>query len=751
MSMLQKKRRLPAQVRTAVLFVISFAAGALLSDASMAGTASFADIAAAGAVPLPCSAAVFTGGLLRSIVSGNVGRNTVRLTAMLLTFIVRMFMDQPDEPKRCGIITAAAAAAAGTGVSALIGELPYKLPFYLFYGAVSGFAAYAGSAAAQSCRRQKLLRLTGVYGAAYGVVYTLIITSLCALRKGFFDPGITLGAAVTLFAAFYYSRQGGVLCGALTVCGAFLFSPDAGMNAALLPVTGLLTGCLRKQRISISAAFFLLASFILNILSGLPDTLSDSSMTGLVGIAAGTVIFIAAAPYYSDKWIAAGDGGEAELLPAMTASRTGFLSSAIEGISASPEKSGKTDTAESCTMPREEVCGSCWKDPICRSSVESPRVDRGFALLEALPEISAETFPHELDRCIRRESLMHAFEASRRRRASDRLMELRKSDIRSVTEQQLRLTGELLRTPAVSGEERFSMPVSRITAGKLERHGIMADSVYAWYNSRSRLIIELYLPKDSAPENSSRICDLISDELGIVLECSSRSSSGEQVRLILAEPPEFGADICISSRSADPSAACGDTVLTFEDGSGKIYAVLSDGMGTGNAASEESRAAASLFRDLVTGGVSVMSAIAVTNSVMQARSEDENFATLDIACTDLDNGGIRIVKSGAAATLLYHGGNVMKIAASTFPVGINPEAEAFSGDYSFTEGDTAIMFSDGVSESEYLFIKELLMNMDQQGQSLSSVVEEICRKAEMFSPSSRCDDVTVMGIRMYRR
>ncbi len=741
MSFKHHKPRLSEPAAAALSLLLSAAAGALLSGSSIAGTASFAGIAAAGAVSMPASAAVFTGALVRSAVSGTVGRNAVMLTSMLLVFVVRLFIDKPDKPERSGIVTGAAVAVSGTAVSALIGELPYKLPFYLFYGAVSGFAAYAGAVSLQSLRRQRLLRLTGLYGACFGAVYTLAVASLCSLRTGLADPGLMAGTAVTLAAAYFYSRQGGAVCGALTVCGAFLASPESGVGAALLPAAGLLTGCIRRRRISLSTGFFLLSSFALTILSGIPGERYGNGLTGLVSMTIGAVVFIAAAPCWSDKWVAAGDGGAAELRPELERSRACFLADSIGGI-VSAEEGEKEERAEAFCP--EEVCSSCWRQPVCRSTEDTAK---GFALLA---EQIGDGFPQELDRCVRRESILRAAGDYRCRRASERLTELGASGCRAVLAEQLHITEELIRRSPLREEMRFSLPVSRRIEEKLRRHGIEPDKVFAGYNSSNRLTAEIYLPDDGTPDRSARICDLVTDGLGVFMECSGRAASGRQLRLTLGEQPQYTAEICVASRCADPSGVCGDTTVSFGDGSGKYYAVLSDGMGTGGAAAARSGEAVRLFRELVGGGADTAPAIRLVNSLMLAGSAEESFATLDIACLDLDNGGLRMIKAGAAATLLCHGGSVMKIAASAFPVGIYHEAEPFCADYGFTEGDTAVMFSDGVTENEYLFIKELLLNTGGQPQPLSRLVEEICAKAEVFNPTARRDDVTVMGIRMRR-
>ena len=56
------------------------------------------------------------------------------------------------------------------------------------------------------------------------------------------------------------------------------------------------------------------------------------------------------------------------------------------------------------------------------------------------------------------------------------------------------------------------------------------------------------------------------------------------------------------------------------------------------------------------------------------------------------------------------------------------------------------MFSDGINENEYRFIRELLLSEND----LKHMVSEICRKAQVFTPGEKSDDVTVIGISVTR-
>ncbi len=284
---------------TAAAFSVSFAVGFFMSDAKIAGIASFADISAAGAVGLAPSAAVFTGSLVRSILSGSVGHNIVKLSALALIVMIKMFLEPKNDPKLCGINTFVSVFASGAAVSAVIGELLYKLPFYAFYGAVAGFAAYSAALMIMGLKRRRVIDLSGMGGLSCTVVYIIVISALCAVKLPALNIGVIFGAAVTLGGAYFYKQSGGVLCGTLTVCGAFLASRNVGMDIVLLPAAGLLTGFLRRQKPQNAALGFTAISFVLTALTGL----TMSSFDNMLNIVCGAIAFIPMAQHFADKWI----------------------------------------------------------------------------------------------------------------------------------------------------------------------------------------------------------------------------------------------------------------------------------------------------------------------------------------------------------------------------------------------------------------------------------------------------------------
>lgn len=732
-------------VGTLGAFAIAFGAGFILSGTDMAGVSSFADIAIAGALKLPASSAVLTGSLLHCIAGHDIGRNIVKITAMVLIIIAKMFFEPRNDPKVNGVATAVSILISGTAVSALIGEIPYKLIFYIFYGGLAGFTAYALSYIISGLRKKFVLDFSTVTGCAYAVVYTVLTSSLCSINIPYINIGLIFGTTVTLFGAYYYCHTGGVMCGALTVCGAFLSSVECGMSVVLLPASALLTGYINRQKNTTAVLCFVGINFTLMILTGI----TQNSIYSMLDIVLASVLFLVISPAYSDKWVTTGSDA-VSALPEVINARMNFLSGTMKTIRTESEKISSmlfrnNEKNVSTQDVINAVCTCCANKSECWQKNYSAS-KAGFRKLSEMTEFSAENFPYELRQCIYSDGLIRFYKKTAREKAESKIMSLRYSENMSLLSENIKTMEEIINSVGEPPDVRYSSPISKIVTNKLNKFGLFPSDVIAYYNAGNRLHVELYFNCKNAPENFTRVCDLVSDELKINLDCASPVNSGEKIRIRLFERPEYKLDVYVASMCAEDAGENGDTSAVFSDGTGTSYVVLSDGMGSGKSAAVESRMVVQMFRRLIGSGVNYQTAIKLINSVMVTKSPDETFATLDAVCVDLDTCGLTVIKSGASATLIRHRGNVMKVVAPTFPIGIYSRSETFSCSYEFEEGDIIIMFSDGISETEYRFIKELLMSSSD----IKKIVDEICAKADVFNPTLHTDDITVIGIRACR-
>lgn len=706
--------------------ILSFIGGFTFSGTALAGASSFADISLAGTLDLPFAAAALAGAIIRGVTTDSVGRSIVKTAAMSFIIIAKLFTGGNNSPTRNAVITTISVILSGISVSALIGELPQKLIFYAFYATLSGFATYCGSELLSSFQREHVISLYGFSGGCYAVIYIVYIASLYSLKAPHINPGAVIGIAFTALAAYFYGNIGGAICGALTAFAASLVSSQECISSAVIPVAGFFAGHIKKGRPLLSALLFSSLCFSLSVLTGAVRDGSDMTLSILIGIG----LFILIAPYYSDKWISFDNQTEHHIL-STDSQRICFMSDVIDSVRSDAVRlSAALSVAESESQRKHvQVCKSCFQGAVCS----------GFDI-----ESSDELIPEIPQKCIRKRELSEELEELREYRIADRILKLRRTRDRSLLSEQLKLTGEILRSIAPQRDFRQSKNTSLKIIELLTSHGIAPVRATAGYNKTNRLEVEIYYSSEIVTPNISRIRDLISDCLGLELTAAAPANSSSEIRLCFYEKPEYTVEVYSASLCADGSEVSGDSTSVFTDGQGICYITLSDGMGTGKSAAVDSHMVIALFRRLVCGGMDCHAAVKMVNSIMVGKSRDESFATLDAIRFDPDSHKLTLMKSGAAATLIRKGNDVIKISAPTFPIGINETAEIFSAEHEVSEGDMIIAFSDGISEKEFPFIRELLLESDD----IKEIVRETTLKSATFSASSHTDDVTVIGIKV---
>lgn len=140
----------------------------------------------------------------------------------------------------------------------------------------------------------------------------------------------------------------------------------------------------------------------------------------------------------------------------------------------------------------------------------------------------------------------------------------------------------------------------------------------------------------------------------------------------------------------------GDCYMLTEVGSGKFALAISDGMGNGLRAREESSETLRLLEQLLQTGISEQVAIESINSILALRTTDEIFATLDLAIVNLQNAMLRFLKIGSVPSFIKRGDDVFQIEASNLPMGIVKQVEIEMITEQLKQGDLLIMMSDGI-------------------------------------------------------
>ncbi|MCT2534292.1 stage II sporulation protein E [Aquibacillus koreensis] len=142
----------------------------------------------------------------------------------------------------------------------------------------------------------------------------------------------------------------------------------------------------------------------------------------------------------------------------------------------------------------------------------------------------------------------------------------------------------------------------------------------------------------------------------------------------------------------------GDSYSTIELGAGKYAMAISDGMGNGERAHEESTETLRLLQQILQSGIQEQVAIKSINSILSLRTSDEIFSTLDLAMIDLHNADVRFLKIGSTPSFIKRGNKIHKIEASNLPIGIIQEFDVEVVSDQLKAGDLLIMMSDGIFE-----------------------------------------------------
>lgn len=176
-------------------------------------------------------------------------------------------------------------------------------------------------------------------------------------------------------------------------------------------------------------------------------------------------------------------------------------------------------------------------------------------------------------------------------------------------------------------------------------------------------------------------------------------SVGELVEEIDDPELPLGVELGTARIAKDGAMISGDSQAAYFLKKGKYVVVLSDGMGAGPEAAEESRATISLLTRLLETGFQEELAVKTVNSALMIRAQEDSFATLDLTVIDLYHGDADFIKIGAAASFIKRGESIGIIKSTSLPIGILHQMEADVIKQELEPGDIIVMMTDGLLES----------------------------------------------------
>lgn len=282
------------------------------------------------------------------------------------------------------------------------------------------------------------------------------------------------------------------------------------------------------------------------------------------------------------------------------------------------------------------------------------------------------------------------------------------------------------------GFEIMKLDIYSLKKGNIDIE--MSLSVYEYHGEGQKIIAPL-------------LSDILQESVVVKTEETSPLPNG-YCHLCFTSAKNFVVDVGVAHAARGGGFISGDSYSAMELSSGKYALAISDGMGNGARAHEESSETLRLLQQILQSGIDEHVAIKSINSVLSLRTNDEIFSTLDLAVIDLHHAGVQFLKIGSTPSFVKRGNQLHMIQASNLPIGIISDVDVEVVHDELKDGDMLIMASDGIFdgpkhiENMDAWFKRKLRELetDEPQEVADILLEEVIRTTE----GAIVDDMTLV-------
>ena len=231
----------------------------------------------------------------------------------------------------------------------------------------------------------------------------------------------------------------------------------------------------------------------------------------------------------------------------------------------------------------------------------------------------------------------------------------------------------------------------------------------------NRFVVEIYRKENLETTKIKTIEKILTKILGEKVVLNDQKDTGEKLTFISDD--KYVMAMGTANMTKTKSKFSGDSTLTVRLNDGKYLIAISDGMGSGKEAKENSSKVLKLLENLLVSGFDKSISLDLINNALINQNK-ESFVTLDIAIIDLYLGNVEFIKSAACPTYIKHGKKVQMIKSNSLPTGIIEGSKIQTYDKDIEQGEIIVLCSDGILDSnvEYknkeLWIKYLLEDIE---------------------------------------
>lgn len=251
----------------------------------------------------------------------------------------------------------------------------------------------------------------------------------------------------------------------------------------------------------------------------------------------------------------------------------------------------------------------------------------------------------------------------------------------------------------------FSDFSTKLQSGKIEDRHILehlrgyhfkVEYLKKYYDSKSSYYIELGMYDIDRKEIVQEMIPILEKYLNENLKLITLKEPMHHLGysyVLLKHSTSYSVQYGVSQYSKDP-LVCGDSYSIFNNNT-KQYFALSDGMGQGKKANEDSKLTLNIIKQLISNGVSLKSSLDSVNALLRIKNRNDMFTTLDMIEINLVDGYSTLIKYGSCPTFILRENNIIEVESKSVPMGIVTPLELSMQKISLMENDIVFMITDG--------------------------------------------------------
>lgn len=609
---------------------------------------------------------------------------------------------------------------------------------------------------------RKGTRMNNEQMVSMALTVAVLLYAIPELNSDYLAPAQTAAYFLILYFTYKYGAGQGTITAAL--CGfALSLRGASAADIGIFTMMSILTAVFREMGRFPCGAVYLIAASAMGFL----NEQMQLSLKEIGALLSAVMVFLFLPGSMIYRVDAAGGTGRQEQLAAQNLKKIARLRMKIFAESfLKLSKTLDTITEKQTRLKQKEInhifeeiseklckdcqqCTSCWEKSYGQTYQAASMM---FDVAEKKGRISKEDVPlHFLDSCISVEDFISETNRGFEIAKLNHIWQSRISESREVIAEQLRevsgviqdITGEIYEAAQVSRAEEEQV-IRRL---KSEHVAVKDITILEREDKRK----EVYL---SAACRGGRCITVkeaavyVSEAMGIRMAPSQSSKSviaKDYDNYCFMEDTKF--KVLTGVARARKESVSGDNFSILRLESGEFMIALSDGMGTGQEAGEESETVMSLLEQMIEAGFKAETAIKLINSSLVLKSDKQTFSTIDMSIINLFTGMCEFIKIGAAATFIKRGDWVETIASTTLPIGMFGNVDYDTVTKKLYEGDIIVLLTDGVldcipGEKKEAFLEQMLLEIRSANpQEIANRILERTLSQSNFVPM---DDMTVI-------